>query len=165
MSRPLQSTSSPANNVLLRVTVPRRTGRRRKRGTDEPFTDEPGAGTDAAPGVDNADSPRPTASDLRQNLEDNVGKYQVETVGMVNRTHVFRGEQLYLFLRLDADELGMPDFVFSTAASPFTNRFRDQILSFDCRFSAECMAGCIHANLYRRQDEAVRYQHGQRCHL
>jgi general transcription factor 3C polypeptide 5 (transcription factor C subunit 1) len=26
----------------------------------------------------------------------------------------------------------MPDFVFSTTASSFTNRFREQILSFDC---------------------------------
>lgn len=135
MSRPLQSTSSPANNILLKVTVPRRTGRRRKRGTDDPFTDDPGAGAgaDAGPGVGNAGCPRPNANDLRQSLEDNLGKYEVETVGMVNRTHVFRGEQLYLFQLLDADELGMPDFVFSTAASPFTNRFRDQILSFDCR--------------------------------
>lgn len=82
MSRPLQSTSSQSNNVLLRVTVPRRTGRRRKRGTDEPFTD--------APSEDSGYSRR-SANDLRRSLEDNVGRYQVEPVGMVNRTHVFRG--------------------------------------------------------------------------
>lgn len=35
-----------------------------------------------------------------------------------------------------ADEPGMPDFVFSTAASPFTNRFRDQILSFDRKLTS-----------------------------
>lgn len=28
--------------------------------------------------------------------------------------------------------LGMPDFVFSTAKSEFSNRFREKILSFDC---------------------------------
>lgn len=28
----------------------------------------------------------------------------------------------------------MPDFVWSTSSSEFTNRFRDQILSFDCMY-------------------------------
>lgn len=35
---------------------------------------------------------------------------------------------------MKANSIGMPDFVFSTSASPFTNRFRDQILSYDCMF-------------------------------
>ncbi|EYE92833.1 transcription factor TFIIIC subunit TFC1 [Aspergillus ruber CBS 135680] len=109
MSRPLQSTNSQTNNVLLRVTVPRRTGRRRKRGTEEPFTETTVSSEDGA-------RPRRSARDLRRSLEDNVGRYQVEPVGMVNRTHVFRG---------------MPDFVWSTSSSEFTNRFRDHILSFD----------------------------------
>lgn len=32
-----------------------------------------------------------SARDLQRSLQDNVGRYQVEPVGMVNRTHVFRG--------------------------------------------------------------------------
>ena len=127
MSRPLQSISCPANNVLLRVTVPRRTGRRRKKGSQEPFAlPERSAG--------DGDAGQCTARDLQRSLEDTVGRYQVVPVGMVNRTHVFRGEMSYRLLSLCAsiDWRGMPDFVFSTAASPFTNRFREQILSFDC---------------------------------
>ena len=88
MARPLQSTSSPSNNILLKVTVPRRTGRKRRKGTDEPFTGPDSASGDSAP-------PRRSAEDLRRSLEDNVGRYQVETVGMVNRTHAFRGEFLF----------------------------------------------------------------------
>ncbi|KGQ00939.1 hypothetical protein PAAG_12366 [Paracoccidioides lutzii Pb01] len=38
MSRPLSSTCNSANNVLLKITLPRRTGRKRKRGSNEPFT-------------------------------------------------------------------------------------------------------------------------------
>ncbi|EHA23298.1 hypothetical protein ASPNIDRAFT_131427 [Aspergillus niger ATCC 1015] len=38
MSRPLQSTSLPSNNILLKVTVPKRTGRKRKKGSNEPFS-------------------------------------------------------------------------------------------------------------------------------
>ncbi|KAL2842395.1 RNA polymerase III transcription factor IIIC subunit-domain-containing protein [Aspergillus pseudoustus] len=112
MSRPVQSISTPSNNILLKVTVPKRTGRKRKRGTDEPFVDDPARGN---PG--NA-PPRYTARELLRTLQDNEGKYQVAPVGLVERTHIFRG---------------MPDFVFSTTNSPFINRFRDTILPFDYR--------------------------------
>ncbi|RJE17690.1 Transcription factor, partial [Aspergillus sclerotialis] len=108
MSRPLQSTSSQANNILLKVTVPKQTGRKRKRGSDEPFVDSIPV---AAVGPE-----RRKARDVVRSLSDNVGKYHVEPVGLVHRTHVFRG---------------MPDFVYSTTGSEFTNKFRDQILSYD----------------------------------
>ncbi|KAE8379747.1 RNA polymerase III transcription factor IIIC subunit-domain-containing protein [Aspergillus bertholletiae] len=110
MSRPAQSTSLPSNNILLKVTVPRRTGRKRKRGSDEPFTGAP------VSTLGPETQPRRSARELLQSLRDNVGRYQVEPVGIVNRTHVFRG---------------MPDFVFSSSGSSFANRFREQILPFD----------------------------------
>lgn len=84
MSRPMQSISSASNNILLQVTVPKRTGRKRKRGSNDPFTDVPATETHDGP-------PRPTARQFMQSLRDNVGKYQVEPVGSVERTHVFRG--------------------------------------------------------------------------
>ncbi|GES58125.1 RNA polymerase III transcription factor subunit [Aspergillus terreus] len=105
-ARPVQSISTPSNNVLLKVTVPKRTGRRRKRGSNEPFTPSPVGAT----------SQRPCAKELLRTLRDNVGQYQVEAVGSVTRTHVFRA---------------MPDFAFSLSSSPFAQRFREQILSFD----------------------------------
>lgn len=110
LARPVQSTSSSANNILLKVTVPKRTGRRRKKGSNDPFTEpHPVATGHSVPS-------RRAAHDLLRSLRDNVGNYRVEAVGRVDRTHVFRG---------------MPDFVFSTTASSFTNRFREQILSYD----------------------------------
>ncbi|RDW92801.1 transcription factor TFIIIC subunit TFC1 [Aspergillus mulundensis] len=110
MARPLQSICSPSNNILLQVTVPKRTGRKRKRGSNEPFQDDPDL-------LKNSDgSLRHTAKDCLRSLRDNVGKYQVEPVGLVERTHLFRG---------------MPDFVFSTTPSPFANRFREKILPFN----------------------------------
>ncbi|KAF9891500.1 tau 95 subunit of transcription factor TFIIIC [Aspergillus nanangensis] len=109
MARPVPSISSPCNNVLLKVTVPKRTGRKRKRGSNEPFTGVAISTSSTAP-------KRHNAQELLRTLRDNTESYQIEAVGSVNRTHVFRG---------------MPDFVFSTAGSPFTNRFREQILSFD----------------------------------
>lgn len=166
MARPLQSTSSPSNNILLKVTVPKRTGRKRRKGTDEPFTGpvmpSGDATGDAASG---SVPPRRNAEDLRRSLEDNVGRYQVETVGMVGRTHVFRGEFLSPIAVpvLVLIWIGIPDFVLSTTASPFTNRFRDQILSFDCKLldSGEVS----YTNPRRRENEAVRHQHGQRSYI
>ncbi|OQD88351.1 hypothetical protein PENANT_c004G02317 [Penicillium antarcticum] len=87
MARPVQSTSSASNNVLLKVTVPKRTGRKRKKGSDGPFTDAPES-------EDTETRPRRSAKDLMRSLR-------------------------------------MPDFVYSTTASSFTNRFRNQILPFD----------------------------------
>ncbi|OGM49331.1 RNA polymerase III transcription factor subunit [Aspergillus bombycis] len=110
MSRPIQSTSLPSNNILLKVTVPRRTGRKRKRGSDEPFTGVP------VSTLGPEFQPRRSARELLRSLRDNAGKYQIEPVGLVNRTHVFRG---------------MPDFVFSSTGSSFANRFREHILPFD----------------------------------
>jgi general transcription factor 3C polypeptide 5 (transcription factor C subunit 1) len=84
MARPIQSMSCPSNNVLLKVTVPKWTGRKRKRGSDEPFTD-------AVPEIVEEPSPRRTSKDLLRSLQDNASKYKIETVGKVERTHVFRG--------------------------------------------------------------------------
>lgn len=109
MARSVQSTSIQSNNVLLKVTVPKRTGRKRKRGSNEPFADAPDSEASEP-------APRRTAKDLLRSMSDNPSKYQIEPVGRVERTHVFRG---------------IPDFVYSTTASSFTNRFRDQILPFD----------------------------------
>lgn len=84
MARPIQSISSASNNILLKVTVPKRTGRKRKRGTNDPFTGIPITTSSAGP-------ERHSAKDLLQTLRDNEDKYQIEPVGLVNRTHVFRG--------------------------------------------------------------------------
>ena len=83
MARPLLSTSSLSNNVLLKVTVPKRTGRKRKRGSDEPFTD-------ATPEKD-SQLQRRTSKDLLRCLQDNHSRYRIEPVGKITRTHVFRG--------------------------------------------------------------------------
>lgn len=90
LARPVQSTSSPSNNVLLKVTVPKRTGRKRKRGSDEPFTEAPDA-------VPTEPPQRRNAKDLLRSLRDNPSTYQIQPVGRVERTHVFRGWSRFVF--------------------------------------------------------------------
>ncbi|KAJ5669883.1 hypothetical protein N7462_010953 [Penicillium macrosclerotiorum] len=151
MARPILSTSLPSNNVLLKVTVPKRTGRKRRRGSGQPFTDaEPS--NSSVPDSTGEISTRRTAKDLLRSLMDNPSSYTIEAVGKVERTHVFRGwfssfstpdvDRLSLivmifpkmihmmYLTLDVFT-GMPDFVYSTTNSAFTNKFRDLILPYD----------------------------------
>lgn len=113
MSRPVLSSSVASNNLLLKVTVPKQTGRKRKKGSNEPFT---GPVTEDGP----ERLSRYNSKDIRRMLQDNPSKYTVEPVGKVERTHVFRG---------------MPDYVYSTTNSPFTQRFRESIGPYKCEYS------------------------------
>lgn len=79
LSRPVET-----RNMLIRVTVPRRTGRKRKRGSDEPFQDNHDP--------DPADGLPVTAPALIQRLRDNEGSYNIEPVGLINEGHRFRGD-------------------------------------------------------------------------
>jgi len=101
-SRTTPSVNNPTSNVLLKITVPRRTGRKRKRGTDGPFLED-----------NTRLEPRKDAAYLLQSLRDNSTKYEVEPLGQIPSTHVWRS---------------MPDFVYSTQASSFLNNIRSTIL-------------------------------------
>jgi general transcription factor 3C polypeptide 5 (transcription factor C subunit 1) len=95
-ARRLLSTPVTTNNLLLKVTIPRRTGRKRKRGTTGPFlTDDELQGT--TNGVDqNSASPVNStcaeASDVYRSLQDNASRYKVAFAGVVDETHRFRGK-------------------------------------------------------------------------
>lgn len=121
MARPLQSTTTQTNNVLLKVTVPKWTGRRRKRGSNGPWEEDPAF---RARREQDGVLERRDARMRMRSLRDNVGRYTIEPVGRVERTHVFRT---------------LPDYVFSSSASPFTQRFRETILTFDCKSYARLL--------------------------
>ncbi|KAL6830976.1 RNA polymerase III transcription factor IIIC subunit domain-containing protein [Trichoderma sp. SZMC 28015] len=118
---PIMSHNARSHNVVLKVTVPKRTGRKRKRGTDEPWQGDielQGADTSPSENSENVcsiarlDDPRL----LRRKLEDNVDKYHVEAVGMIKHTHRFRG---------------LADFYWDMDKSSFAQRFVDQVLPGD----------------------------------
>lgn len=77
----LESHVASTSNVVLKITVPKRTGRKRKRGTQDPFV-----GDENPVQVDRYD-----ATTVFQSLQDNIDKYQIEPVGVVNATHRYRG--------------------------------------------------------------------------
>ncbi|KAF4120686.1 hypothetical protein GMORB2_2690 [Geosmithia morbida] len=117
--KPLMSHNARTHNVVLKVTVPRRTGRKRKRGTNGPWQADTEAMNRLHQGDQSAqqicshgrlDDPRT----LQRKLADNVGRYEVEAVGTVRHTHRFRG---------------LADFYWVTSErSDFARRYTDQVL-------------------------------------
>jgi general transcription factor 3C polypeptide 5 (transcription factor C subunit 1) len=103
-NKSILSINCQTNNVLLAITVPKRTGRKRRRGTSDPFVE----GLDEPP-------PKRSASYLLESLRANETAYQIEPVASIPCLHIFRT---------------MPDFAYSTSPSPFLDRFRGTILSF-----------------------------------
>ncbi|PKS05306.1 hypothetical protein jhhlp_008679 [Lomentospora prolificans] len=119
---PILSHNASTHNVLLKVTVPKRTGRKRKRGTDGPWEGEVASDHGNAPPIvghdgrvaseKRADHPKT----LLRKLQDNSESYRVETVGVIKHTHRYRG---------------LMDFQVDLSRSDFAANFVDKILSRD----------------------------------
>lgn len=109
----------PVQNVLLRVTVPKRTGRKRKRGSDDPFefhgdrteTSE----NDAEPTM----SIPLTAEQLRRRLVDNVDTYTTQPVATIKQTHRFRA---------------LPDFQLRAGSQPVMKQIGKSLVHPTCEF-------------------------------
>src|SRR2546430_6857647 len=101
MSRPLFSQNMHTNNVVLKITVPKRTGRKHKRGSSDFVYDESFA---AYVGQDEVEddtvlqthSRRDHTKTILRSLRDNVGRYQVEAIGVIEQTHRYRGKLILL---------------------------------------------------------------------
>lgn len=109
-------------NVVLKVTVPKRTGRKRKRGTNGPWQVDDDAmrrrdDNEQVYSHGRLDDPK----SLQRKLADNVGRYQVEAVGTVRHTHRFRG---------------LADFYWDMSdRSDFAKRYTEQVLPGDGTWS------------------------------
>lgn len=86
-------------NLLLKVTVPKRTGRKRKRGSDDPFLDghetQPRNGDTANMQPSTTPCPYVNATTVFQSLRDNVDKYTVVPAGVIDESHRFRSMLIY----------------------------------------------------------------------
>lgn len=110
---------SSSHNVLFKVTVPKRTGRKRKRGSNEPWQgelDQPALSARPESGNLRSEARLDEPRALRRKLQDNVGRYGAEAVGVIKHTHRYRG---------------MADFNYSMKNNDFMNDFTDKILSGD----------------------------------
>lgn len=105
LAKKIPSKGIETKNVLIRVTVPKRTGRKRKRGSDEPYH-EPAQPEHQPASI--------TAPELLQRLRDNEGRYGIEAVGMLRETHRFRT---------------LPDFQLRNAEIPMMRELRDHSMT------------------------------------
>ena len=94
MAKPLKSANVSTNNILLKVTVPKRTGLKRRRGADGPFYE----GMEITESGEQA-AMHKDAQYLFRSMRDNTKNYQIEAIGSINQTHRFRSKPM-LFLRL-----------------------------------------------------------------
>lgn len=101
MCGPLLSRNSSTDNLLLKITAPKRTGRKRKRGTGGPFVGDHLDDSEVYQDDINLANIRSRArldhpTQLLRTLQDNVGRYDVEVVARVDHTHRFRGKNISL---------------------------------------------------------------------
>jgi general transcription factor 3C polypeptide 5 (transcription factor C subunit 1) len=90
----LLSAAVTTNNLLLKVTVPKRTGRKRKSGTSGPFLAEEEIDGNSNVNTFSAGQNYTDASTVFKSLQDNVSTYKVSVAGVVDETHRFRSECL-----------------------------------------------------------------------
>lgn len=125
---PIMSHNAKSHNVVLKVTVPKRTGRKRKRGTAGPWQGDIDIRDADVTAFTSSSSHSPSGGNvcsiarlddpkvLRRKLADNVDKYQVEAVGTIKHTHRFRG---------------LADFYWDMSKSSFAQRYTHQVLPGD----------------------------------
>ncbi|KAJ8126124.1 hypothetical protein O1611_g7514 [Lasiodiplodia mahajangana] len=118
-SKPIVSHHAATNNILLTITVPKRTGRKRKRGSDQPFSTERddqstrinslASHANVVSSVARQDSPRT----ILRRVRDNPDRYQAEAVGMIRDSHRYRG---------------LADFQFANTNAPFLRNVAEHLL-------------------------------------
>ncbi|KAF2685418.1 hypothetical protein K458DRAFT_300865 [Lentithecium fluviatile CBS 122367] len=110
LAKRVLSTTVTTNNLLLRVTVPKRTGRKRKRGSSAPFV-----GDEKHQDQTQQNTHVPASSILRR-LQDNPARYTVAVAGLIDETHRFRT---------------LPDLQYAASTNKTMGDLRDHFLSFN----------------------------------
>ena len=122
LAKKLVSKELTVQNVLLRVTVPKRTGRKRKRGSNDPFVfhndqDKPLHG-DASQALNSCS---PNAEQLLRRLQDNPNAYTIQPVGPINQTSRFRA---------------LPDFQVTAGSQPVMQEVVQKLSNPTCKLVA-----------------------------
>ncbi|KAK3696354.1 tau 95 subunit of transcription factor TFIIIC [Vermiconidia calcicola] len=103
-AKKLSSVGMPTQNILMQVTVPKRTGRKRKRGSNEPDIEASPFETQGS---------NVTGPAFLQRMRDNPDRFDLELVGRVTDTHQFRR---------------LPDFQLRAEEVPVMRELRDHAM-------------------------------------
>lgn len=101
-----------SQNVLLKISVPKRAGRKRKRGSDDPFEVHHDGHVNGSQLVGNDSK----ADTLLQSMQDNPSSYTITPVGIIRQTYRFRS---------------LVDFQYSTSTSPLMQNLSQTVLTSD----------------------------------
>ena len=98
MSKPLYASSIKTSNVVLQVTVPKRTGLKRRRGELNSYCEDMDqlGSSSSGPELVQTNDHLKSVDYLLRGLRDNAERYKVEPIGSVQITHRFRGIVSYL---------------------------------------------------------------------
>jgi general transcription factor 3C polypeptide 5 (transcription factor C subunit 1) len=108
----MPSKQTQVNQLVLKVSAPKRTGRKRKRGSNDPFLPETEVETGSAR-VTTLPSTLGPESVFRA-IRDNSDRYTVTAVGHLKESHRFRS---------------MPDYQYATSTNTLITKFRNTIMS------------------------------------
>jgi general transcription factor 3C polypeptide 5 (transcription factor C subunit 1) len=108
----------PVQNVLLRVTVPKRTGRKRKRGSNHPFEFHGDRDETSENDAEHATTIPMTAEQLRRRLVDNMDTYTTQPVATIKQTHRFRA---------------LPDFQLRAGSQPVMKQIGKTLVNPTCK--------------------------------
>ncbi|KAF2497230.1 hypothetical protein BU16DRAFT_617241 [Lophium mytilinum] len=111
LAKPIPSVSAKTDNLLLKVTVPKLTGRKRKRKSSGPFLPPSEHEVNQMP-----QSQLVGAKRVCRSLEVNASKYRVDVVGHMNEVHRFRS---------------LPDFQYAASRNHLMQKLRDFFLPVD----------------------------------
>jgi general transcription factor 3C polypeptide 5 (transcription factor C subunit 1) len=103
------------NQILLEVTVPKWTGRKRKRGTNDPFLSEVELQNGSSKSTPSIASP-PKAASVFRALRDNPASYTVAAIGQINESHRFRS---------------IPDYQYAHSTNTLMARLRENLMTDD----------------------------------
>ncbi|MCJ1443343.1 MAG: tau 95 subunit of transcription factor TFIIIC [Stictis urceolatum] len=110
MTVPITSANVATDNLLLEISVPKLTGRKRKRGSDGPFQEYPSEQNETSPD----EGPR----NLLKRLSKSSDQVDIRTIGPIAHTHRFRS---------------MPDFAYSTSKQKYMEQIHRTLLPLNCK--------------------------------
>jgi general transcription factor 3C polypeptide 5 (transcription factor C subunit 1) len=117
MARYIESRLVVSDNILIKVSAPKWTGRKRKRGSNEPFQVHATANGSKQTGTNgHSTSPVSSGPDMLKVLRDNPDRYTIGSVGHIKKIHRFRS---------------LPDYQYATSSDPVARRLRDAIMATD----------------------------------
>jgi len=89
LAKKLIAREAYVNNLLLRFVVPKKTGRKRKRGSNDPFISS-GKSSITSTTIDSDERAPLDGKGMLRRLRDNQDRYVVEPVGVIHESHRFR---------------------------------------------------------------------------